>query len=153
MISGISRPKRLWVAALMNILVATTSVFAVAFLLLTSNPNIQEAIKLGLQATLLTLGTSVLLIVASILALLRIQSARWLMLGAALIFFGLLGYQSIALISSQGASLPHELVLKLWANIVRNSLEIIINAWALLSTTTAIYFSNNTLTHPSSGTR
>ncbi|GLQ48348.1 hypothetical protein GCM10007862_33990 [Dyella lipolytica] len=136
-----SRPKRLWVAAIMNILVATISIAAVAFLLLSSNPNIPESIRPGLLTTLLALGTAGLLIVASVLALLRIPFARWLMLAAAVIFFGILGFQSLAFLISPTALLPAEAAPKLWTNVIRNALEIAINVWALLSAKTTAFFS------------
>lgn len=124
----------------MNILVATISVATVAFLLLSSNPNIPENLKPGLSTLLLALGTAGLLILASVLALLRVQFARWLMLAAALLFFGILGFQNLALLVSSGSSLPAEVTSKLWANVIRNTLEIVINAWALLSAKTATFF-------------
>ena len=124
----------------MNILVATISVAAVEFLLLSSNPNIPESVRPGFLTSLLALGTAGLLILASVLALLRVQFARWLMLAAALIFFGILGFQSLALLVSAGSSLPAEAAPKLWANVIRNALEIAINAWALLSVKTAAFF-------------
>src|SRR6185312_3799114 len=139
-VAELPRPKRLWVASIMNILVATISVVAVAFLLLSSNPNIPASVRTGLSTSLLALGTASLLILASVLALLRVQFARWLMLAAALIFFGILGFQSLALLVSSGSSLPAEVAPKLWANVIRNTLEIAINAWALLSAKTGAFF-------------
>ena len=142
-ITELPRPKRLWVAAIMNILVAAISVAAVAFLLLSSNPNIPESVKPGPSAALFALGTSGFLIVSSVLALLRVKFSRWLMLAAALIFFGILGFQSLALLVSSGASLPAGATPKLWANVIRNALEIAINAWALLSAKASTFFMGN----------
>jgi hypothetical protein len=139
-VNEVPRPKRLWVAAIMNILVAAISVAAVAFLLLSSNPNIPESTRPGLSTTFLALGTAGLLILASVLALLRIRFARWLMLAAALLFFGILGFQNLALLVSSGTSLPAEAAPKLWANVIRNTLEIAINVWALLSAKTGAFF-------------
>jgi len=139
-VTAIPRPKRLWAAAIMNILVAAISVAAVAFLLLSSNPNIPESVRPGLSTSLLALGTAGFLILASVLALLRVQFARWLMLAAALVFFGILGVQSFALLASSGKSLPTEALPKLWANVIRNALAIAINVWALLSARTASFF-------------
>jgi hypothetical protein len=136
-----SRPKRLWVAAIMNILVAAISVAAVAFLSLSSNPNIPESVRPGLLTTLLALGTAGLLIVASVLALLRKQFARWLMLVAALIFFGILGFQSLVFLISPTALISAEAAPKLWIKVIRNALEIAINVWALLSAKTTTFFS------------
>ena len=138
--SAPSRPKRLWVAAIMNILVAAISILGVAYLLLSSNPNIPESVRPGRFTTLFALGTSGLLIIASVLALLRIRFARWLMLAAALIFFGILAFQSFSLLVSSGAALPADATPKLWANVIRNTLEIAINAWALLSAKSTAFF-------------
>ena len=138
-----TRPKRLWVAAIGNIFVASISVAVVTFLLLSSNPNIPEILRPGLSTTLLALSTSGLLIVASVLALFRVPFGRWLMLAAAVIFFGVLGFQSLLPLVSSGASLPSYATPKLWANVIRNALEIAINAWALLSAKTAAFFLGN----------
>lgn len=127
----------------MNILVAIISVAAIAFLLLSSNPNIPQSVKPGLFATLLTLGTTVFLILSSVLALLGVHFARWLMLAGALIFFGILGFQNLALLVTSGPSLPAETTPKLWANVIRSALEIAINVWALLSAKTAAFFLNS----------
>lgn len=135
-----SRPKRLWVAAIMNILVAAISILGVAYLLLSSNPNIPASVRPGHFTTLFALGTSGLLVIASVLALLRIQFARWLMLASAFIFFGILAFQSLSFLVSSSASLPTEATPKLWANVIRDTLEIAINVWALLSTKTATFF-------------
>jgi amino acid transporter len=137
------RPRRLWVAAIMNILVAIISVAAVAFLLLSSNPNIPDSVKLGPPAALFALGTAGFLIVSSVLALFRVKFSRWLMLAAALIFFGILALQSLAFLVSSGASLPAGATPKLWANVIRNALEIAINAWALLSAKTSTFFAGS----------
>jgi hypothetical protein len=125
----------------MNILVAAISVAAVAFLSLSSNPNIPESVRPGLLTTLLALGTAGLLIVASVLALLRKQFARWLMLVAALIFFGILGFQSLVVLISPTAPISAEAAPKLWINVIRNALEIAINVWALLSAKAITFFS------------
>lgn len=146
--SAPSRPKRLWAAAIINVLGAALSIVGVAYLLLSSNPNIPESLRPTGFTTLLALGTSGLLIVASALALLRVQFARWLMLAAALVFFGILAYQSLSILVSSGSSLPAAVAPKLWANVVRNTSEIVINAWALLSPKTAAFFSGSRPSQP-----
>ena len=134
-----SRPKRLWVAAIMNIVVAAISVLAVLFLLLSSDPTIPEEIRPGLSTSIVALGTSGSLIVSSVLALLRVRAARWLTLAASLLFFGILGAQSLGFLLSSVAP-PDEIIPKLWGNVIRNTLEIAINLWALLSARTALFF-------------
>jgi len=146
--ANLPRPKRLWAAAIMNILVALISVIAVAYLLLSSNPNIPDIVRPGLTTTLVALGTAGLLIVASVLALLRIQFSRWLMLAGALIFFGILGFQSAVLLISSTVPLVTDAVPKLWANVIRNALEISINVWALLSAKTTAFFSDANKNRP-----
>ena len=135
-----SRPKRLWAAAIMNILVAAISVVALAYLLLSSNPHIPSGLRPGLFTTLLSLATSAALIVASVLALFGLKFARRFMLIAALIFFGILGYQSLAIIMWGDTPLATELTPRLWTNVIRNALEIGINVWALCSAKTAAFF-------------
>ncbi|HEX7732699.1 MAG TPA: hypothetical protein VF415_08640 [Rhodanobacter sp.] len=131
----------------MNILVAAISILGVTYLLLSSNPNIPESLRPTPSTTLLALGTSGLLVIASLLSLLRVQLARWLMLAAAFIFFGILGFQSLSLLVSSGSPLPAGVTPKLWANVIRNTLEIAINAWALLSAKTAAFFQGSRPNH------
>jgi len=138
--SATSRPKRLWVAAILNIFGATISILGVTYLLFSSNPNIPESLRPGLSTVLLALGTSGLLIISSVLALLRVQFARWLMLAAAFIFFGILVFQNLSLLVSSGSTLPSGATPKLWANVIRSTSEIAINVWALLSLKTAAFF-------------
>lgn len=77
----------------------------------------------------------------SVFALLRIQFSRWLMLVTALIFFGILGFQSAVLLISSTAPLVADAAPKLWANVIRNAVEISINVWALLSAKATAFFS------------
>jgi hypothetical protein len=134
------RPTRLWVAAIMNILVAAISIASVAYLLLSTNPNIPASVRPGLFTTLVALGTAGSLVVASVLALLRVRIARWLMLAAALLFFGLLGYQSVAMLMWGDPSFAAGMAPRLWANVIRNIVEISINVWAIVSAATADFF-------------
>jgi hypothetical protein len=134
------RPTRLWVAAIMNILVAAISIASVAYLLLSTNPNIPASVRPGLFSTLVALGTAGSLVIASVLALMRVRIARWLMLAAALLFFGILGYQSLAMLMWGDPTFAAEMAPRLWANVIRNAIEISINIWALVSAATADFF-------------
>jgi hypothetical protein len=142
------RPTRLWVAAIMNILVAAISIASVAYLLLSTNPNIPASVRPGLFSTLVALGTAGSLVIASVLALMRVRIARWLMLAAALLFFGILGYQSLAMLTWGDPTFAAEMAPRLWANVIRNAIEISINIWALASAATADFFWDDGLDEP-----
>ena len=66
--------------------------------------------------------------------------ARWLALGSAVVFFGLLLMQALVLLSQHGGPFGHAAANKLRAAVVRNALEIGFNLWAFLSAKTARYF-------------
>lgn len=140
--TDVKRPLRLWVVAVMNVLVATISMAAITYLLFSSNPNIPNEIRPGVPNTILALGTSGLLIVSSILALLRIRFARWLMLFAAVVFFGILCVQNLAIVLTNGSALVEGAAPKLWMNAIRSALEMAFNVWVLLSARTALFFRN-----------
>jgi hypothetical protein len=125
------RPKRLWVAAIMNIAVAGIAVVALVFMLTSDRvpvevrPTATGAIISGLLATFL--------IASSLLALLGYPKARWATLGGALMFFGILLLQSLRLIVYPSDALPEGSSPQLWANVIRNAIEISINVWVFLS--------------------
>jgi hypothetical protein len=134
----IPRPKRLWVVAIMNIAVATITLIVLSFMLISDRVPI-EVRPTGFRAAS-SAFIAAFVILSSILALLRYPRARWFALGAALIFFGLLLFQSFILIVSPSDALPEGSAPKLWANVVRNSIEISLNLWVFLGSKVATYF-------------
>jgi hypothetical protein len=132
----VGNQERLWVAALMNILVGSMSLAALGFL--TFSSRVPEAFQVGAgSATVAALSTG-MLIAWSVLALMGKTWARHLMLAAALLFYGGIAIQNIQLYlqadDAQLAALPFV------AHIVRSTIEIAINLWALLSAKTRRYF-------------
>lgn len=133
----IKRPNRLWIAALMNVLVGLTSLAGVIFIATSS--RVPDALRIGMGAGALAATTAGFLVAASVLALLGKPRWRLLMLAAALAFYGSILVQNAYILSQvQDSVVPAS---KLTANIVRSGLEIAINLWALLSASTRRYFS------------
>jgi len=132
----LKRPKRLWLAALMNILVGLISLTALVFI--STSSRVPEAARLGGGTAALAAFTAGFLIVSSVLALLGKPRGRWLMLAAALAFYGSILVQNAYILGQvQDSLVPAN---KLIANVVRSGLEIAINLWALLSAKTRRYF-------------
>jgi hypothetical protein len=136
------RPKRLIVIAIMNMVLALFSIVALGFLL---NSSIvpAEIVPSGWNAAFSAL-LAFALIVSSALALIGIPRARWIALIIALTFFGLIWLHSLI------AALDPEEVIgvvptdresqKLWASVVRTSIEIGLNLWVFLSAKTRVFF-------------
>jgi hypothetical protein len=132
------RPKRLWVIAVMNIAVGLISVGMLAFLLFSS--RVPAELRPSPSSAALSSLLAALLIVSCVFALLGYRQARWLALGSAVLFFGILWAQSLLLLVQSGGSLPQVPTRKLWANVVRNSIEIALNLWVFLSAKTVAFF-------------
>jgi hypothetical protein len=136
------RPKRLIVVVIMNVVLASFSIVALVFL---SSSSIvpAEIVPSGWNAAFATLDAFAL-IVSSVLALMGFPRARWIALIIALTFFGLIWLHSlfaaldpegvIGLAPTDGQS------LKLWAGVVRTSIEIGLNLWVFLSAKTRMFF-------------
>lgn len=140
MSSRVSRPKRLWAAAIMNIFVGLLSLAALLFVLI--SPQAPAELRPGFARALTAGGIAMFLVVASIAALMGRQQARLGMLGAALVFFGTLAIQNILLIAELSGTGDPKMFQKLGSNVVRSTIEIAINAWALLSAKTVAFFSS-----------
>lgn len=130
------RPKRLWVAALMNIILALFSLAALTFLSL--SVQIPENFRIGVGATVVAALSTGMLIVWSVLALRGESWARYLMVAAAVLFYGGILIQNVQLYRS--AEDAHLATVPFVAHVVRSALEIAINLWAALSAKTNAYF-------------
>ena len=136
------RPKRLVVVAIMNMVLALFSIVALVFLLRSSVVP-AEIVPSGWNAAFSAL-VAFALIVSSVLALMGFPRARWIALIMALTFFGLIWLHSLL------AALDPEGVIgvvptdresrKLWAGVVRTSIEIGLNLWVFLSAKTKAFF-------------
>jgi hypothetical protein len=140
--AGLKRPKRLIVIAIMNVVLALFSIVALAFML-TSSKVPAEIVPSHWSAAFSVL-VAVAMIVSSVLALLRVPRARWIALAMALTFFGIIWVHSLL------AALDPEGVIgvvptdresqKLWAGVVRTSIEMGLNLWVFLSAKTVAFF-------------
>jgi hypothetical protein len=130
------RPKRLWIAALLNILAGTISLGALVFLSLST--QVPESLRLDASATVVAGLSTSMLILWSVLALLGIRWARYLMLVAALLFYGGILIQNIQLYLQVDEGQPG--TRQLVAHVVRSGFDIALNLWALLSAKTGRYF-------------
>lgn len=136
------RPKRLIVVVMMNVVLALFSIVALVFLLNSSQVP-AEVVPHGWNAAFSAL-VAFALIVSSVLALMGFARARWVALIIALTFFGLIWIHSLL------AALDPEGVIglvptdresrKLWAGVVRASIEIGLNLWVFLSAKTRVFF-------------
>lgn len=132
------RPVRLWVAAVMNVLIGLLSLAFLAFL--ATSARVPAALHPVVAALVWAVCTAGFLIVASIVALLGKPYGRYAMLLAAVVFYGVLIAQNVVTLSGPHAALGQTAGAKLTANLVRTSLELAINLWALLSLKTREYF-------------
>ena len=114
------------------------SLVALAFLLISPKappelrPDIATAAAGGSLATFL--------IVSSVLLFFRIRRSRWLTFAAAILFYGTLVLQQVALLGQIGDTLTEQQRLKVLASSSRSIIEIVLNAWALFSAKTSRYF-------------
>lgn len=138
-VTAIKKPRRLNIAALLNILLGILSAGAILFLV--NDPTIRE--KLQLDSTAIWQGAilAALLLIGSVLVLLGIRNSHYMMLAAACFFYGAIIFQNAALLGSAEVLANDGGTTKLWANIVRKSLTLAFNAWAVFSAPSRAYFS------------
>ena len=136
------RPKRLVVVAIMNMVLALFSIVALVFLLRSSVVP-AEIVPSGWNAAFSAL-VAFALIVSSVLALMGFPRTRWIALIIALTFFGLIWIHSLlAALDPEGVigAVPTDRESrKLWAGVVRTSIEIGLNLWVFLSAKTKAFF-------------
>jgi hypothetical protein len=139
---GAKRPKRLIVIAITNVVLALFSIVALTFML-TSSKVPAEIVPSHWSAAFSVL-IGVAMIVSSVLALLGFPQARWIALAMALIFFGIIWLHSLlAALDPEGVMgvVPTDRESqKLWAGVVRTSIEIGLNLWVFLSAKTVAFF-------------
>lgn len=132
----LGRPKRLWVAAVMNIAIGLLGLFFVAFLSLSS--RVPDDARLGTGSVFIAIVTASFLVVSSVLALLGRRRWDRLMLCAALFYYGGILVQNAYLLAhAQDLIVPTQRIV---ANVVRSGIETAINLWAVLSAKTRIFF-------------
>jgi hypothetical protein len=132
------KPRRLNIAALLNILLAILSLGALFFL--AWDPDIREKIQIDRFAIWTSTILASLLLVSSIAVLLSIRSSHFFMLGAAALFYGAFIVQNAWLLQSADLVFNAGDETKLWGNIVRKMLTLALTVWATLSGPSRAYF-------------
>jgi hypothetical protein len=110
-----------------------------AFLLVSA--RVPAELRPGPIGAYVSAGLSISLMTASVAALMRIQRARMAMLCIAIVYFGTIAVQNLAILAESSASAYASMGPKFVANVGRSSIEIVINAWALCSAKTIAFFS------------
>jgi hypothetical protein len=121
----------------MNIAVATITVVALVFMM--TSDRVPVEVRPTATGAAVSGFLAAFLIVSSLLALLGYPKARWPAFSAALIFFGILLLQSLLLIIHPSDALPEGSSPKLWANVIRNAIEISLNIWVFLGAKVAAF--------------
>jgi len=132
------RPKRLWVAAIINTLVGLMALSLFAFLVMST--RVPHAFHPRGATAFFAVCAPSFLIIASIMALFGKPYGRYLMLLAALVFYATLIVQNVLLFGAAQSLFGQAGGAKVVANVARASLELLINLWALLSFKTRQYF-------------
>jgi len=122
----------------MNIVVGFMSLATLVFL--STSTRVPEIVRPDGVAAVIAASTASFMIFSSVMALVGKPMGRHLMLVSALIFYGMLVFQNAILVVQPDDGLGPQAGTKLIANVVRSSLEIAINVWALLSAKTRRYF-------------
>jgi hypothetical protein len=94
------------------------------------------------QTIAVAVSLATFLIVASVLAFLRVRHSRWLAFLAAVLFYGVLVLQQTVLLAQLADTITEQQRLRVIASTTRSALEILLNAWALFSAKTSRYFAD-----------
>ena len=132
------KPRRVNVAALLNILVGVVGLAAI--LMFAQNPDVAAKLKLDSWRLWISTGLNAALILSSIWAIMGRRNSHFVMLGAAALYYGALIYQNASLLKYGSELFSQGGEGRLWGNIVRSSLELALTAWAVLSAKTRAYF-------------
>ncbi len=120
----------------MNVAIGLLSLTMLTLIL--ARPELRGQMGTSTAGLALAMPLGIALIVSSALALTGKPWARWLMLAAAAVYYGTLVAQNLQLMSAP--DLTDLFRQKLVTNVGRSLLELAINAWALFSAKTRLYF-------------
>jgi hypothetical protein len=135
------RPGRLWAAAILNILIGLLAVGFLAFLF--TSERVPDGAKPGLGIAASAVVLASLLVVYSVLALVGRSSARPALLIVATLYFGSIILQNaLPLLGLSESIVPAR---KLTANVIRNSISLGVNWWALTSSVTIAFLASKVL--------
>jgi hypothetical protein len=132
------RPKRLWLAASMNIVLGAFALFTLGYIAFSS--NVPVTVRPSAYTAVLAITTATIMVASSVLALFGKPRSSYFMLAGALLFYGILAAQNAVILYGPHAWLGPEASTKLAANVVRSGIEILINVWALLTAKTRTFF-------------
>lgn len=120
----------------MNVMVGLTGLFMLAYLSVSA--HVPDEFRPSPGSAVVALASAGFLIASSVLALLGKRRWGWLMLAAAVVYYGGILAQNIyLLIQVQETAVPAQ---PLVSHAVRSGLEIAINLWVVLSVKTRAYF-------------
>lgn len=132
------KPRRVNIAALLNILVGVVSFSAI--ILLAGDPDVASRIQIDSSRVWIGSIFAGALILSSIWALLGRRNSHFIMLGVAILYYGALIYQNASFLGQADVLFNEQGESRLWGNIVRTTLELALTAWAVLSSKTRSYF-------------
>jgi len=135
------RPKRLWLAAILDILIAILGIVMVVFLL--TSTRVANDLKPSALNAAVSLVPASLLLLYAVLAIKGLPSARRALLLVATVYFGTIIAQNALLLWGTGETIVPS--RKLLANVVRSSFSLGINWWALSSLKTKLFFAARVL--------
>ncbi len=133
-----TRPLRLWIVSLMNVLVGLLSLAMVLFM--TVSGRVPAALQLTPVAAVFGAAAGCFLVASSALALYgNPRAARWMLVAAGAFYGPVIAQNAQLLLSGPAEFVPTQ---KLVANVVRNTLELWLNFWALRSPITRQFFAS-----------
>lgn len=139
--STVRRPRRLWVATILNMLIGLLAVGFLTFLL--TSARVPAEVRPGIFTVASGGILACLLVIYSSLALAgRFHANRVLLLVATLYFGSIIIQNALPLLGLSDSVLPAR---KLTANVVRNAISLGINWWALTSGVTLAFFASRSL--------
>lgn len=134
------RPKRLWIAAVLNFFRALLALgFLIFILFVSADKDLAGLIGWGI---FIGPVLSVALIAGTTAALSGSRWGRWAMLSAAVLFYGVLIGQNLLMLADldPASDIDRRFYFKAATNAIRPAIELAINCWALMSAKTKAYF-------------
>jgi hypothetical protein len=139
-ISRAKRPKRLWIVCGMNIFASVVSLSAIVLTFI--GPNEVQALRPDALGVVIASSLAAFLLASSILGLLGVPQARWLILVSALLFYGGIAVQNLYILASLEDALSDKDRLKLWSHVGRSTIEVSLNLWMCLSSKVVTFFAS-----------
>ena len=137
-LAATKKPRRVNIAALVNILVGIVSFCSI--ILLVKNPDIDSQIQIDSSRVWIGSVFPGALILSSAWAFFSRRKGHFIMLAVAVIYYGAHIYQSVWVLTYANALFDSRGESMLWAGTIRTSLELSLTAWAVLSSKTRSYF-------------